>query len=142
MKKKRKKQKNKVFTKKQLENLVLSIFKENPLKQLNYKQLSKILKIKELGLKILLNDVMISLSKSGILKEEKRGSFKLIQTTKKVIGVINTSINSGVYLDVEGMEEEIFVLYLMYLQYTEMSMVFLVSILHLLQYNLNHLPKQ
>ena len=109
MKKKRKKQKNKVFTKKQLENLVLSIFKENPLKKLNYKQLSKILKIKELGLKILLNDVMISLSKSGVLKEEKRGSFKLIQTTKKVIGVINTSINSGVYLDVEGMEEEIFV---------------------------------
>jgi len=109
MKKKRKKQKNKVFTKKKLENLVLSIFKENPLKQLNYKQLSKILKIKELGLKILLNDVMISLSKSGVLKEEKRGSFKLIQTTKKVIGVINTSINSGVYLDVEGMEEEIFV---------------------------------
>ena len=109
MKKKKKKEKNKVFTKKQLENLVLSIFKENPLKKLNYKQLSKILKIKELGLKILLNDVMISLSKSGVLKEEKRGSFKLIQTTKKVIGVINTSINSGVYLDVEGMEEEIFV---------------------------------
>ncbi|MBT4218118.1 MAG: hypothetical protein HOE25_06035, partial [Flavobacteriales bacterium] len=71
MKKKRKKKKNKGFSKKQLENLILSIFKENPSKSLNYKQLSKILKIKELGIKILLNDVMISLAISGVLKEEK-----------------------------------------------------------------------
>jgi ribonuclease R len=109
MKKKRKKERNKGFSKKQLENLILSIFKENPSKSLNYKQLSKIFKIKELGVKIILNDVMISLSNSGVLKEEKRGSFKLIQTTKKVIGVVNTSVNSGVYLDVEGTEEEVFV---------------------------------
>ena len=109
MKKKRKKKKNKGFSKKQLENLILSIFKENPSKSLNYKQLSKILKIKELGVKILLNDVMISLAISGILKEEKRGSFKLLQSTKKVLGVVNTSVNSGVYLDVEGIEEEVFV---------------------------------
>ena len=44
MKKKHKKKKNKGFTKKQLERLIITIFKENPLKQLNYKQLSKILK--------------------------------------------------------------------------------------------------
>ena len=65
MKNKSKKRKNKGFTKKQLEKLVLAIFKENPLKQFNYKQVSKILKIKELGVKILLNEIMISLSKSG-----------------------------------------------------------------------------
>ena len=52
---------------------------------------------------------MISLSKTGILKEERRGSFKLIQSIKKVIGVVNTSIKSGVYIDVEEMEEEVFV---------------------------------
>ena len=109
MKKKRKKRKNKAFTKKQLETLVFSIFKENPLKQLNYKQLSKILKIKELGVKILLNEVMISLSNSGLLKEEKRGSFKLIQSTQKGIGVVNTSVNSGIYIYVKGIEEEVFV---------------------------------
>ena len=109
MNKKKKNIKNKGFNKKELENLVISIFKENPSKIFNYKQLSKILKIKELGIKILLNDVMISLSNTGILKEEKRGSFKLIQSTKKVIGVVNTSIKSGVYIDVEEMEEEVFV---------------------------------
>ena len=109
MKKKRKKKRNKGFSKKQLENLILSIFKENPLKSLNYKQLSKILKIKELGVKILLNEVMISLAISGVLKEEKRGSFKLIQFTEKVIGVVNTSVKSGVYLNIEGTEEEVFV---------------------------------
>ncbi len=52
---------------------------------------------------------MISLSKTGILKEERRGNFKLIQSIKKVIGVVNTSIKSGVYIDVEEMEEEVFV---------------------------------
>ena len=109
MNKKKKNIKNKGFNKKELENLVISIFKENPSKIFNYKQLSKILKIKELGIKILLNDVMISLSNTGILKEERRGSFKLIQSIKKVIGVVNTSIKSGVYIDVEEMEEEVFV---------------------------------
>ena len=109
MNKKKKNIKNKGFNKKELENLVISIFKENPSKIFNYKQLSKILKIKELGIKILLNDVMISLSKTGILKEERRGNFKLIQSIKKVIGIVNTSIKSGVYVDVEEMEEEVFV---------------------------------
>lgn len=109
MNKKKKNIKNKGFNKKELENLVISIFKENPSKIFNYKQLSKILKIKELGIKILLNDVMISLSKTGILKEERRGNFKLIQSIKKVIGIVNTSIKSGVYIDVEEMEEEVFV---------------------------------
>jgi ribonuclease R len=109
MNKKKKNIKNKGFNKKELENLVISIFKENPSKIFNYKQLSKILKIKELGIKILLNDVMLSLSKTGILKEERRGNFKLIQSIKKVIGIVNTSIKSGVYIDVEEMEEEVFV---------------------------------
>jgi len=91
MKKRTKKKENKGFNKKKLERLVISLFKENPSKYLNYKQISKLLKIKELGIKILLNDVLISLSKSGFLKEEKRGKFKLLQSFKKVIGVVNTS---------------------------------------------------
>ena len=109
MHKKKKNTKNKGFNKNQLESLILSTFKENPIKTFNYKQLSKKLKIKELGEKILLNDVMISLSKSGVLKEEKRGSFKLIQSLKKVIGIVNTSVRTGVYVDVEEIEGEIFV---------------------------------
>ena len=109
MKKRTKKKKNKGFSKKELEKLVISLFKENPSKYLNYKQISKLLRIKELGTKILLNDVLISLSKSGFLIEEKRGKFKLLQSFKKFIGVVNTSIDSGIYLNVDGFEEEIFV---------------------------------
>ena len=109
MKKKHKKKKNKGFTKKQLERLIITIFKENPLKQLNYKQLSKILKIKDLGVKILLNKTMVSLTESGILKEEKRGSFKLVQKTHRAFGIVNSSVNSGVYVEVKNMEEEVFI---------------------------------
>ena len=109
MKKKHKKKKNKGFTKKQLERLIITIFKENPLKQLNYKQLSKILKIKDLGVKILLNETMVSLTESGILKEEKRGSFKLVQKTHRTFGIVNSSVNSGIYVEVKNMEEEVFI---------------------------------
>ena len=109
MKKNKKNKKNKGFTKKKLESLIVSVFNESPSKQLNYKQISKILKIKELGVKILLSDVLISLSGSGVLKEEKRGNFKLLQTSKKIVGVVNTSVGSGVYLDAEGVDEEVFV---------------------------------
>ena len=91
-----------------MKKLVLNIQRES-LKQFNYKHVSKILKIKELGVKILLNEIMISLSKSGFLKEEKRGCFKLVQTTHKAIGIVNNSTNSGIYIDVENIKEEIFI---------------------------------
>lgn len=61
MKKRSKKNKNKRFSKKELERLTLSVLKKNDSKPLNYKHLSKILKIKELGEKILLNEVLLSL---------------------------------------------------------------------------------
>ena len=48
MHKKKKNTKNKGFNKSQLESLILTTFKENPIKTFNYKQLSKKLKIKEL----------------------------------------------------------------------------------------------
>ena len=44
-----------------------------------------------------------------MLKEKKRGRFKIIQSTKKFIGTINTSINSGVYVDIEEVGSEVFV---------------------------------
>ena len=71
MSKKRKNKKNKSFSKKEIIVLILSVFKENPSKTFNYKQLSKILKIKNLTTKILLNEIMISLRNDGVLKEEK-----------------------------------------------------------------------
>ena len=73
MSKKRKNKKNKSFSKKIIV-LILSVFKENPSKTFNYKQLSKILKIKNLTTKILLNEIMISLRNDGVLKEEKKRS--------------------------------------------------------------------
>ena len=40
-----------------------------------------------MGVKILLNEIMISLSKSGFF--ERGGLFKLVQTTHKSIGIVN-----------------------------------------------------
>ena len=109
MSKKRKNKKNKSFSKKEILGLILSVFKENPSKTFNYKQLSKILKIKNLRTKVLLNESMISLCSDGILKEEKRGHYKLIKTTKRMRGVVNTSNKSGVYIFIKNIDNEIFV---------------------------------
>ena len=57
-KKRRKKNINEGFSNSKIHNLIISAFRENPNKQLNYKKLSKILNIKEMGIKIQLVDVM------------------------------------------------------------------------------------
>ena len=46
------------FSNTKLFDLLLAVFRENPNKQLNYKQLSKILNIKEMGVKIQMIDIM------------------------------------------------------------------------------------
>ena len=50
---------------------------------------------------------MISLRNDGVIKEEKRGHYKLIQTTKRMKGVVNTSNKSGVFIFIKNIEHEI-----------------------------------
>ena len=84
MKKRNKKQKNKKFKKAQLETVVFSVFKKSPSKSFNYKQLSKILRIRDVEIKSLLISILDSLSDSGKIKEVKRGSYKLCFFGKKL----------------------------------------------------------
>ena len=109
--KKKKKHKKKVkagFSNTRLFDLLLIIFRENSKKKLNYKQVSKILKVKEMGVKIQIIDVLKGMVLSGVLEETQRGSFRLKEKTSKVVTTIKNTNQRGVYANIDD-ENEVFI---------------------------------
>jgi len=109
--KKKKKYKKKVkaeFSNTRLFDLLLLIFRENSKRKLNYKQVSKILKVKEMGVKIQIIDVLKGMVLSGVLEETQRGSFRLKQKTSKVVTTIKNTNQRGVYANIDD-ENEVFI---------------------------------
>ncbi len=107
MKKKKKKKKFKSggFSNLQLTSLLTRVFQDNPSKKLNYRQASKILKIKELGTKIQLGEVLRGLAESGFISEEAKGSFRLVEKQKTIISCIKNTSKTGVYANIDEKNE-------------------------------------
>ena len=104
----RKKSKDPRLNKRYLKNVILSVFKESPFKKFNYKQLSKILKIKNIGEKILVHEALLGLEKEGSVKTPTKGSYVLAEQNKPVAGVVKNSNKGGVEIET-GNGEGIFV---------------------------------
>jgi len=107
-KKPNKKKIKKELSKKSLKIAILSGLKETPTKKVNYKQVSKFLKIKKLGEKLLVYEALSSLVQEGSLVEQKKGSFVLVLTDKLIEGVVKNTNKRGVYVELKN-EEEVFV---------------------------------
>ena len=107
MKKKKKTKKNRKgeFSTSKLFDLILVVFRENPSKKLNYKQVSKILKVKEMGVKIQIIDVIKEMVASGALTEEHRGSFRLSEKTSTLTTTIKNTNNRGAYANIDENNE-------------------------------------
>tara|TARA_B100000767_G_scaffold208513_1_gene195472 strand:+ start:3323 stop:5455 length:2133 start_codon:yes stop_codon:yes gene_type:complete len=110
MKKKKKPKKNRKgdFSNSKLFDLILSVFKVNPNKKLNYKQVSKILKVKEMGVKIQIIDVIKDMVNSGRLTEEQKGSYRLFGEKSMLITHIKNTNNRGSYAIIDE-ENEVFI---------------------------------
>jgi len=110
MKKKKKKKKTHTegFPKSKLFDLILVVFRKNPNKKLNYKELSKKLAVKEMGVKIQIIDVMKEMTLSGILNEEPVGSFGLVKKTSTLVSIIKNTNRRGGYLEIDK-ENEVFI---------------------------------
>ncbi len=110
MKKKKKSRKNRKgeFSNARLFDLLLVVFRENTNKKLNYKQVSKILKIKEMGVKIQIIDVMKEMVVSGVLEESQRGAFRLVEKTSKIITTVKNTNQRGVYANIDE-ENEVYI---------------------------------
>ena len=109
--KKNKKNKSSVkggFSNSKLFDLILLVFRENLNKKLNYKQVSKILKVKEMGVKIQIIDVIKEMVISGTLTEEQRGSYRLLEKTSTLITNIKNTNNRGSYANIDE-ENEVFI---------------------------------
>jgi len=96
------------FSNSKLFDLILLIFRENPNKKLNYKQVSKILKVKEMGVKIQIIDVIKEMVVSGVLTEEQRGSYRLLEKTSTIITSIKNTNSRGSYANIDE-ENEVFI---------------------------------
>ena len=107
-KKKNKKSRKGDFSNSKLFDLILLVFRQNPNKKLNYKQVSKILKVKEMGVKIQIIDVMKEMVNSGTLTEEHRGAFRLMEKTSTLITTIKNTNNRGAYANIDE-ENEVFI---------------------------------
>ena len=107
-KKKSKKLKKGGLSNAKLFDLILLVFRENPNKKLNYKQVSKILKVTEMGVKIQIIDVIKEMVISGTLTEEQRGSYRLLEKTSTLITNIKNTNNRGSYANIDE-ENEVFI---------------------------------
>lgn len=104
-KKKTRKERKEGFSNSKLSKLILSIFREYPTRKFNYKQLSKILRIKETGIKIQMIEVMHKMSQSNVLEEIEKGSYRVIIPTKKILGTIKNTNQSGAFVDIDEKNE-------------------------------------
>lgn len=109
-KKKKSKKKRKIdLSNTRLYDLLMVIFRENSKKRLNYKQVSKILKVKEMGVKVQIIDVLKDMVLSGVIEETQRGSYRLKEKTSKIITTIKNTNKRGVYANIDN-ENEVFIL--------------------------------
>ena len=102
-----KKKKESGLSNSKLFNLLLFVFRENPKKKFNYKQLSKILKIKDTRTKIQLGEVMKKMAQSKTLEVVSRGSYKLASETKTTVVLIKNTNKNGCFVNIDG--DEVFI---------------------------------
>ncbi len=106
--KNKKKEPKKEFSSSTLFNLSLSFFRQNPNKKLNYKQLSKALKIKTSRDRGQLVEVMKQMELSGILEEFQRGSYRFVKKRNIVLAKIKNTNSRGAYAEIDS-ENEVFI---------------------------------
>ena len=84
------------LSKKKLKGAILEVIRQSPGKKFNYKQLSKALRIKKIGEKLLVTEALYDLRDEGLVNEISRGSYVLVNKNKPTTGVVISSNRGGV----------------------------------------------
>lgn len=95
-----------------LQEKVLSVFRASPTQSLNYKQVSRALKITQTSKKKIIAKVLFELEANGALIEEKPGKFKLEGSTvnlNKLIGKVDMTTSGSAYVEIEGMPDDVYI---------------------------------
>ncbi|MDR0766764.1 MAG: ribonuclease R [Odoribacteraceae bacterium] len=94
---------------KDLHALVHSVFRENPTRYYNYKQLSRLLGIKDSNVKRQIIEMLAGMAREGILSEAPVGSFTLARRAVHVTGIIDLTAKGTAYLVSDEVKEDIFI---------------------------------
>ena len=109
MTKKRKKHSGQRYNRKSLENLIVGIFSNNPEKTFNYKQISRQLEIKEIGVKQLVVGILYDLTTLDFLHEVSTGKFKLRSKIGHITGTVDMTARGAAFIVSDDVEEDVFV---------------------------------
>lgn len=104
-----KKGKKAAYNRNAIINKIFSIFNEDPTRSLNYKQVSKLLHIKDTGTKRLINSCLVEMSKKGDLVEIYRGKFKLKTQGAYIIGTVDLTAKGSAYIVSDDIDKDVFV---------------------------------
>ena len=94
---------------KKLKAQISKIFKDNPQKGYNYKQISKILDIDSPSRKRAVSKFLQTLAKEGKITEIKKGRYQLKAVKKTIIGILDTSQRRNAVVFSEEFGENIFI---------------------------------
>ncbi len=108
-KKKNKNKKLPAYNRRTLRKFILKIFRDNPSKLFNYKQLSKKLDIKDANAKLLITNVLYDLTEQKQLEEVYTGKFRFNPKELYVKGVVDMTQRGTAYIVSEDTKEDIFV---------------------------------
>ncbi len=108
-KKKNKHKKLPAYNRRTLKKFVLKIFRDNPSRLFNYKQISKKLDIKDMQSKMLINNVLYDLVENNQLEEVIRGKFRFSPEGVFVTGIVDMTRRGTAYIVSDSTKEDIFV---------------------------------
>ena len=95
-----------------LQEKVLTVFRSNPTLAMNYKQVSRQLKITQTSKKKIIAKVLFELEANGALVEEKPGKFKLVgndSNLNKLVGKVDMTTSGSAYVEVEGLPDDVYI---------------------------------
>ena len=108
-KKKKTKRGSQRLTKEQATTMVMAEFGRAPQKVYNYKQLAKLLLVKEQADKEMINNVLHHLAETNVLEQVDRGKFRLKSRAGYITGVVDMTQHGYAFLVSEDVEDDVFI---------------------------------
>lgn len=107
--KKKKRQQKTSLNKQEIIDLILEIFTNNPTQTYNYKQISKLLQIRDMGVKQLLVTALYHLKDENRLYEVSTGKFKLKSKGGTISGIVDMTARGTAYIVSDDVDDDVFV---------------------------------
>jgi ribonuclease R len=97
------------YNRKSLEQLIVGVFSNEPQKTFNYKQISRILEIKDIGTKQLVVGILYDLTTLDVLHEVSTGKFKLKSKIGHITGTVDMTARGAAFIVSDDVEEDVFI---------------------------------